>query len=99
MSTEEAEEERLRQVRERNRALREQQERLEEQRQRQEEQLVLQEEAEEVRRQAEEVRMRMELQAQMREHTNFITYWTARHFHANAVYPSDSDSLGDYEEQ
>jgi hypothetical protein len=46
----------------------------------------------------EEVRVIMEEWAAVRGRTNFITYWTALHFHDHAVYPSDSDELGDYEE-
>jgi hypothetical protein len=58
--------------------------------------LIREEEAEE---EAEEARRVLEEQEQRRGRTNFITYWTARHFGDNAVYPSDSDSLGDFVEQ
>jgi hypothetical protein len=35
-------------------------------------------------------------QEQRRGRTNYITYWTARHFGDHAVYPSSEDSLGDF---
>jgi hypothetical protein len=49
----------------------------------------------------EEERQRQEMMAQRmrRENTNLITENLARHYFANPIYPSDSDSLGDYEEE
>ena len=34
-----------------------------------------------------------------RAHTNRRIFLYARHFHSHPVYPSDSDSLGDYDEE
>jgi hypothetical protein len=48
---------------------------------------------------AEEARRILLEQQQHRGRTNFITYWTARHFGDHAVYPSSEDSLGDFIEQ
>jgi hypothetical protein len=47
---------------------------------------------------AEDLRLEMEEWRHRRGRTKFITYWTARHYHSHPVFPSDSDSLGDYEE-
>jgi hypothetical protein len=57
-------------------------------------------EEEELRRLEEEHRQMQEAAAwrMRRENTNLIITNIARHLFANPVYPSDSDSLGDYDE-
>jgi hypothetical protein len=47
---------------------------------------------------AEDLRLETEEWRHRRGRTKYITYWTARHYHSHPVFPSDSDSLGDYEE-
>jgi hypothetical protein len=47
---------------------------------------------------AEDLRVEMEEWRHRRGRTKYITYWTARHYHSHPIFPSNSDSLGNYEE-